>query len=120
VPNTKTAERAAREADIKKQRNRSTKSAVKTYIDRAEEVIAGGDAEKAKAAVLEAFSKVDKAAKSKTLHANTVARRKSSLMKKLNKAFGNQTLTAVSKPAKKAAKKTAKKTARKTTRKKTA
>jgi small subunit ribosomal protein S20 len=108
VPNTKTAERAARESEYKKQRNRSTRSAVKTYIDRAADMIAAGDEEKAKQAVNEAFKHIDKAAKNNTIHENTASRRKANLMKKLNKAFGNQTLTATTKPKKVAKKTTAK------------
>jgi small subunit ribosomal protein S20 len=115
VPRTKTAERAAREAEAKRQRNRGVKSSTKTYIDKAEEMIAGGDAEKAKAAVKEAISKVDKAAKSGILHANTASHRKAKLMKKLNAAFGAQALPARKKAAtkKKAAPKAKKPVAKK-------
>jgi small subunit ribosomal protein S20 len=105
VPRTKTAERAAREAEAKKLRNRGVKSSTKTYIDKAEESITGGDAEKARAAVKEAVSRVDKAVKSGIIHPNTASHRKSKLMNKLNKAFGMQTLPARKKatPKKKAA-----------------
>jgi small subunit ribosomal protein S20 len=105
VPRTKTAERAAREAEAKRQRNRSVKSSTKTYIDKAQEMIAGGDASKAKVAVKEAISKVDKAVKSNIIHPNTAGHRKSMLMRKLNKAFGgSQALPAKEAKAKKAAK----------------
>ncbi|OGO17820.1 MAG: 30S ribosomal protein S20 [Chloroflexi bacterium RBG_16_48_7] len=108
MPRTKTAERAAREAEAKRQRNRGVRSATKTYIDKAEGVIAAGDVAKAKVAVKDAISRVDKAVKSNIIHPNTAAHRKSSLMKKLNKAFGgNQTLLAREAKAKKATKKPA-------------
>ncbi len=108
MPRTKTAERAAREAEAKRQRNRGVKSSTKTYIDKAEETIAGGDAAKAKVAVKEAISKVDKAVKSKIIHPNTAGHRKSMLMRKLNKAFGGaQALPAREAKARKAAKKPA-------------
>jgi len=120
VPRTKTAERAAREAEAKRQRNRAVKSSTKTYIDKAEEVIAGGDAAKAKVAVKEAISRVDKAVKSKIIHPNTAAHRKSNLMKKLNKAFGAQVLPAREAKVKKAVKKPAAKKAKAPAVKKTA
>ena len=104
MPRTKTAERAAREAEIKRQRNRAIKSATKTFIDKAGETLAGGDVEKAKLAVKAAISQVDRAMKSGIIHRNTASRRKSNLMKKFNKAFGAQALTTAKKP-KKAAKK---------------
>jgi small subunit ribosomal protein S20 len=104
LPRTLSAERAARAAEVKHQRNRSTKTAVKTYIINAEAAITAGDAEKAKLAVKEAISKVDLAVKAKVMHANTGARRKSNLMKRLNKSFGTQLLTAEEKkPVKKKA-----------------
>jgi small subunit ribosomal protein S20 len=114
LPRTISAERAARVSEVRHQRNRSVKTAVKTYISNAETAITSGDNEKAKLAVKEAISKVDLAIKSGIMHANTGARRKALLMKNLNKAFGPQVLTAeAKKPAKKkttARRKTVKKT----------
>jgi small subunit ribosomal protein S20 len=114
LPRTISAERAARASEVKHQRNRSAKTTVKTYISNAETAITSGDNEKAKLAVKGAISKVDLAVKSGLMHANTGARRKSGLMKKLNKAFGAQVL-----PAKKAKKPAKKTTARRRTVKKT-
>jgi small subunit ribosomal protein S20 len=114
LPRTLSAERAARAAEVKRQRNRSVRTAIKTYISNAETAIASGDIEKAKMAVKEAISQVDLAVKGKVLHANTGARRKSNLMKKLNKAFGAQLLAGeVKKPVKKKA--TRRRTVKKTT-----
>ena len=112
MPRTISALRSARVAEVKHQRNRSIRAAVKTYIGNAEAIIASGDNEKARQAVKEAIVQVDLAVKKGVLHANTGARRKSVLMKKLNKAFGPQVLTAESKkPAKKTTRrKTVKKT----------
>jgi small subunit ribosomal protein S20 len=112
LPRTISALRSARVAEVKHQRNRSIKTAVKTYISNAEAAIASGDNEKANQAVKEAIIKVDLAVKRGVMHDNTGARRKSVLMKKLNKAFGPQVLTAE-------AKKPAKKTTRRKTVKKT-
>jgi len=113
LPKSTSAERAARVAELKQQRNRSTKSTTKTLIDKAQALIAAKDIEKARLAVKGAISQVDRAVRKKTLHANTAARRKSNLMKNLNKAFGTQSLPAT-------AKKTAKKPAKRSAAKKTA
>jgi small subunit ribosomal protein S20 len=68
-------------------RNRSIKSAVKTHIDRAEELISGKEPEPAKEAVRKASIALDKAARKSIIHPNNAARHKSRLMKKLNVAF---------------------------------
>ena len=91
MPRTISALRSARVAEVKHQRNRSIKTAVKTYIGTAEAAIASGDNEKARQAVKEAIIQVDLAVKRGVMHDNTGARRKSVLMKKLNKALPGYT-----------------------------
>jgi len=68
-------------------RNRSIKSAVKTYVDKAEELVSGKEPEPAKEAVQKASVALDKAAQKGIIHPNNAARHKSRLMKKLNVAF---------------------------------
>ena len=68
-------------------RNRSIKSTVKTYIDKAEELVSGKEPEPAKEAVQKASVAMDKAAQKGIIHPNNAARHKSRLMKKLNVAF---------------------------------
>lgn len=92
MPRTASAEREARAAEIKRQRNRSVKSATKTMTDKAYDFIETKDLEKSKIAVRKAISQLDKAVKAKVIHPSTAARRKSNLMRKLNAAFGIQTL----------------------------
>lgn len=70
-----------------RKRNRAIKSSVKTYIDKAEELISGKELEPAKAAVQRASVALDKAAHKRIIHPNNAARHKSRLMKKLNAAF---------------------------------
>jgi small subunit ribosomal protein S20 len=72
-----------RVAERRRVRNRAVKSAVKTYIRKAERGIFGG-AEDSAALVVQAISKLDKAASKGILHPRNAARRKSRLMKKLN------------------------------------
>ena len=86
MPRSKSAEKAARAAERKQLRNKSVKSATKTHITRAEKLISSNELEPAQQAVVTAVSALDRAAKKGVIHPNTAARRKSRLMKKLNRA----------------------------------
>ena len=83
---SKSALKQARVAGRRQLRNKSIRSQVKTNITKAEKLIFTGDLEAAGKAVSEAVSSLDKAAEKKMVHANNAARRKSRLLKKLNKA----------------------------------
>ena len=83
MANTRSAEKMIRVAERRRVRNRAVKSAVKTFIRKAERGIFGG-AEDSAALVVQAISKLDKAASKGVLHPRNAARRKSRLMKKLN------------------------------------
>jgi small subunit ribosomal protein S20 len=82
---SKSAQKAARGSGRRQERNTSTRSGVKTDITRAGKLISEGNLEKAREAAVSAASALDKAAGKKVIHANNAARRKSRLMKKLNK-----------------------------------
>jgi len=84
LPKTKTAEKSARSAVRKAERNKAVKSGTKSKLTRAEKLIASKKGAEAGAAVTEAISSLDRAAKRKVIHPNTAARKKSRLMKKLN------------------------------------
>jgi small subunit ribosomal protein S20 len=83
VANTRSAEKMIRVNERRRVRNRTIKSAVKTYIRNAERSIVAS-AEESTANVVVAISKLDKAASKGILHPRNAARRKSRLMKKLN------------------------------------
>ena len=83
MANTRSAEKMIRVAERRRLRNRSVKSAVKTYIRKAERGITSASEDTA-ALVVQAISKLDKAASKGILHRKNAARRKSRLMKKLN------------------------------------
>jgi small subunit ribosomal protein S20 len=85
VANTRSAEKMIRVAERRRVRNRAIKSAVKTFIRKAERGITGA-ADDSTALVVQAISKLDKAASKGVLHPRNAARRKSRLMKKLNQA----------------------------------
>lgn len=65
-------------------RNRIFRSASRTYIKKAERLIAQGEAELAAQAVGDAISTLDRAAIKGIIHKNNAARRKSRLMAKFN------------------------------------
>jgi small subunit ribosomal protein S20 len=85
LPTTKTAEKEMRVADRRKARNKSLRSLTKTSVRTAEEMISSGNLDAAKSTVKTAISTLDKEAEKGKVHRNNAARRKSRLMKKLNK-----------------------------------
>jgi small subunit ribosomal protein S20 len=85
LPTTKTAEKEMRVAERRQARNKSMRSLTKTNVSVAEEMISAGNADAAKAKVKIAISTLDKEAGKGNIHNNNAARRKSRLMKKLNK-----------------------------------
>ncbi len=84
MPKTKTAEKSARSAARKAERNKAIRSSTRTEVAKAEKLVTGKKSEDAQAAVVQAISSLDKAARKKVIHRNTAARKKSRLMKKLN------------------------------------
>ena len=86
MPVTKSAEKQMRVAERRRVRNKSIRSLCKTNITKAEKLILSGEGETAQKAVVTAISHLDKAAEKGVIHPNNAARRKSRLMKKLNKA----------------------------------
>jgi small subunit ribosomal protein S20 len=83
---SKSAEKRTRVASRRQKRNKSVRSEVKTNITRAEKLIFAGEIKDAQEAVTVAVSALDKAAEKQILHANSTARRKARLLKKLNLA----------------------------------
>ena len=85
MPNIKSAKKRVLVNKTKAQRNKSTNSALKTAIKKANAAIDSNDAAKAEA-VKVAVKKIDQAAAKGLLHKNNAARKKSALVTKLNKA----------------------------------
>ena len=86
MPKSITAQKAARSSARKRVRNRAVKSATKTSITKVEKLIESNELDAARASLIKTISALDRAAKKKVLHPNTVSRRKSRLMKKFNTA----------------------------------
>lgn len=86
----KTDRRRFEKQEQRRLRNRSVRSAVKTFISRAHQaaVVAEGPdgVSQVQAATLRAIRALDKAAEKGIIHKNNAARRKSRLMKRINAA----------------------------------
>ncbi len=74
----------------KRERNRSGRSLVKSSLAKAEQLIAAKQTDAAQKQVVRTVSALDKAAKKGIIHPNQAARRKSRLMRKVNKAAADQ------------------------------
>jgi small subunit ribosomal protein S20 len=83
MPNNPSAEKRMRQEQKRRTHNRMVKSIVKTSVTKARQAITSGvDSEEA---VRAAVSELDRAAKKGVIHRNNASRRKSRLMKQLNK-----------------------------------
>lgn len=87
MPNNAAAKKRMRQEIKRRAHNRSIKSLVKTQITKARSAITTTSVptETAEEAVRNAISELDRAAKKGVIHKNNAARRKSRLMKQLNK-----------------------------------
>ncbi len=85
MANTSSAIKRIRSSARKRQRNILVRSAVRTAVKKAN-VALQNDAAQAAASVHSAMSVLDRAASKGVIHRNNAARRKSRLMKKLQKA----------------------------------
>jgi len=84
LANTKSAKKAVKVNERRRLRNQSTRSAIKTAFRKANETVAGTRQGDAAETTVAAFSTIDKAVSRGIIHANTAARKKSRLAKKLN------------------------------------
>ncbi|MFH1087561.1 MAG: 30S ribosomal protein S20 [Chloroflexota bacterium] len=85
------SEKSARASERRRVRNQSARSAVKTFVTKAEKQIAAGDLDGAGQSAVAAESALDRAVRSGVVHRNNAARRKSRLAAKLNRAQGQKT-----------------------------
>jgi small subunit ribosomal protein S20 len=92
LANTKSAQKAMRQAERRAARNQAARSAVRTYVKNAAVAVAG-TLEDAATVVREAVRALDKAAQKGIVHPNAAARRKSRLMARLHRMSLPQTPT---------------------------
>ena len=89
MANTKSAEKAARQAAKRQASNRILLGGSRTAVKKARVAINTGDPDSAEA-LREAMSTLDRAARKGVIHPNNAARRKSRLTKAYNKALAQQ------------------------------
>jgi small subunit ribosomal protein S20 len=87
MANIKSSEKRAKIAKVRTARNRSYKSAIKTATKKFDMAVSAGNADEARAAFIRVEKQLDKAASKGIIHKNTVARKKSKLARRLNKAI---------------------------------
>jgi small subunit ribosomal protein S20 len=83
MPKGKGDPKRAEKQEKRRLRNRSVRSAVKTFITKARTAITGdAAADTTESAILKAISELDRAARKGIIHPNNAARRKSRLIKR--------------------------------------
>jgi small subunit ribosomal protein S20 len=84
VAHSLSAKKRIRQSAKRRLRNRDRKKTIKVQIKKLTSLITAKDVAGTEASIREAIKTLDRYAAKGTLHKNTAARRKSSLMKKLN------------------------------------
>jgi small subunit ribosomal protein S20 len=90
LANIKSSIKSARQSVKRREHNRYFRTTARTHVKRARTQIAANDVAGADVTVLLAIKSLDKAAQKGLIHPNNAARRKSRLMKALNKAKATQ------------------------------
>ena len=85
MPRSKSSLKQVRVVEKRRLRNKSTRSLCKTNITKSDKLLLSGDLDAARTATETAISTLDKAAEKGVIHRNNAARRKSRLLKRLNK-----------------------------------
>ncbi len=88
MANIKSAIKEIRASERRRKVNQLHRSRARTQVKQTRTLIEDGELTEAQAMLSQAASALDKAAKKGALHPNTAARRKSRLMKLLNRAKG--------------------------------
>lgn len=86
MPNSISAKKRLRQDKVRRARNRSVKSAMRTQIKKVLAAVDAGDMEAADKEYVLAARKLDKAGSNKVIHKNTAARYKSRLQSRIKKA----------------------------------
>lgn len=83
MANLKSAKKRMRQNEKRRLLNRRYRAAARTHIKRTRALMTAGELDEAEAAMLQAVSTLDKAARKGVIHPNNAARRKSRLMSQL-------------------------------------
>jgi len=85
MPNTANAKRSLRKMEVRRERNKSQRSALKTTVKKVRVNAAAAKVDDAKTTLAVAIKKLDQAADKHLIHKNKAARLKSRLTKLVNK-----------------------------------
>lgn len=83
MPHTKSAKKALRQTQKRRDRNRTVKKALRTQLKKFAAAVKEGTAEQKQAEFVAAVKKLDKAAARRVIHPNAAARKKSQLARAL-------------------------------------
>jgi small subunit ribosomal protein S20 len=86
LANIKSSIKRARQNEKRRIRNRYYRTTARTFVKKARTEISAGSFDEAETVIRQAVKALDKAAQKGVIHRNNAARRKSRLMKALNKA----------------------------------
>lgn len=86
MANIKSSKKRARQEIVKRERNLSRKTALKTAVKKVLTALAAGDVAAAKASFKEAEAKISRARGKGLLHANTASRKVSRLAQRISSA----------------------------------
>ncbi len=86
MPNTSSAKKRLRQNEVRRLRNRSVKSSLRTQMRKVRDSIKVGDLDKAAVELRLAQKKLDQAGAKRVIHPNKAARTKSRLVKMLRRA----------------------------------
>ena len=86
MANIKSAKKRAKQSEKRRVQNRLYRSTARTYVKKARTHVEAGSIEAAEETLQKPIKALDKAAQKGVIHKNNAARRKSRLMKALNKA----------------------------------
>jgi len=87
LPHTKSAAKMMRVAERKREQNKPIRTAAKTQVSKTLKLIQSNELDLAQKAAKQAVSVLDRAAQKGLIHPNNAARRKSRLMKRLNRTL---------------------------------
>lgn len=85
VANIKSAKKRAKTADVRRMRNVSKMSAMRTAIKKFDKAVEDGDKAAAQTAMNEAIKKIDRVGSKGLLHKNNVANKKSRIARAFNR-----------------------------------
>lgn len=86
MANLKSSKKDIKRSTVRAEVNKSTKTALKTYVKKVKLAVEAGDKDATQAALTMAIKKIDKAAQNGIIHKNQAARRKSRVAKIVNTA----------------------------------